>query len=145
MCVYVFVTGCVSECVYLHLRRCVSSRTACLKDCARDRALFVCLSSPGGMRFAGRNQLSPGFALDTSWRALGRHDASCQCHKRRGKCASSYRKLFWQPAALIKNALTLNAPINLSMLYLARVASCTVYKTQQLKQVLLASSRPSRA
>lgn len=59
--------------------------------------------------------------------------------------ASSYRKLSWQPPFLIKNALTLNAPINLSRLYLARVASCTVYKTQQLKQVILASSRPSRA
>lgn len=91
------------------------------------------------------HQLSPGFTLDTSWRALGRHNVSCQCHKRRGKCASSYRKVVWQPPVLIKNALTLNAPINLSMLYLARVALCTVYKTQQLKQVLLASSRPTRA
>lgn len=91
------------------------------------------------------HQFSHGFTLDTSWRALGRHNVSCQCHKRRGKCASSYRKVVWQPPVLIKNALTLNAPINLSMLYLARVALCTVYKTQQLKQVLLASSKPSQA
>lgn len=100
---------------------------------------------------AGRDALywahrySPGVTVDTSWRALGCHNASCQCHKRRGKCASSYRKVVWQPPVLIKNALTLNTPINLSMLYLVRVALCTVYKTRQLKQVLLASSRPSQA
>lgn len=115
------------------------------KESTKQRALFVCLSSLGGMCFTRHTGFSSGFALDTSWRALGRHNASCQCHKRRGKCASSYRKVVWQPPVLIKNALTLNAPINLSMLYLARVALCTVYKTQQLKQVLLASSRPTRA
>lgn len=31
------------------------------------------------------HRLPPGVTLDTSWCVLGRHDASCQCHKRRGK------------------------------------------------------------
>lgn len=31
------------------------------------------------------HRLPPGVTLDTSWCVLGRHNTSCQCHKRRGK------------------------------------------------------------
>lgn len=142
------VCVCVCLCGWMRVftSQTVHFKLLCLpKKSTKQRALFVCLSLLGGMYFTRHTSFSPGFTLDTSWRELRRHNVSRQCHKWRGKCVSSYRKVVWQPPVLIKNALTLNTPINLSMLYLARVALCTDYKTQQLKQVLLASSRPSRA
>lgn len=145
-CIFVWKVAC--ECGYLHRRQKVLCHAAWLaekkKASKREPSLFPCHC------WVGRTL--PG-APASSWRHTG-YQLVCAgapqhivpVSQTKGKVgASSYRKLSWQPPFLIKNALTLNAPINLSRLYLARVASCTVYKTQQLKQVILASSRPSRA
>lgn len=146
-CMYICVKGCLWMWVFTsQTESFMSRRLACRKKKAskREPSLFPCHCWMG--------RTLPG-APASSWRHTG-YQLVCAgapqhivpVSQTKGKVgASSYRKLSWQPPFLIKNALTLNAPINLSRLYLARVASCTVYKTQQLKQVILASSRPSRA
>lgn len=110
----------------------------------REPCLFACHCQVG-CTLPG----APVLSLASQWIPAGGHWGAttyrASVTNEGEKCASSYRKVVWQPPVLIKNALTLNAPINLSMLYLAGVALCTVYKTRQLKQVLLASSRPSQA
>lgn len=87
------------------------------------------------------------FVLAPHWRPAGRHwGATVHCASVTNQGESepiSRERKKTQPPVLIKNAVALNAYINLSTLCLARVALCTAYEIQQLKQVVWASSRCS--
>lgn len=85
------------------------------------------------------------FALAPHWRPAGRHwGATVHCAsvtnqgesepiERTGDGGEGGHR---QPPAFIKNAAALNAHINLNAPCLARVALCTAYQMQQLKQVV---------
>lgn len=84
-CIFVWKVAC--ECGYLHRRQKVLCHAAWLAEKKRpQRESLVCFLVTAGWGAPYQaHRLPPGVTLDTSWCVLGRHNTSCQCHKRRGK------------------------------------------------------------
>lgn len=86
-CMYICVKGCLWMWVFTSQTESFMSRClACRKEKRPQRESLVCFLVTAGWGAPYQaHRLPPGVTLETSWCVLGRHNTSCQCHKRRGK------------------------------------------------------------